>query len=361
MLIKDTIDSIESHYGNVNGPNMIKFETLNHAFETARLLNSRVETEGDSNVRGSDDTDEILRSLLSEVLDNSIIKIWARYVSIGAFQEANLIMRRHQNVSIVNFDVDLIDVINSIPISAHLDDVIMFVKTDFLPVVRQFTFSNSTESEDSRECYNYQRIIRAVADELCHRAKQSEVSFSHPFYARQAVVLAKQLTSVDGNYHNTIEQSKNESGIEKIDIGDYKSIKDIEDLLFSLNIQVELWTKWELRASLAEVLHRGLQGITYDRLWMIDEDKIVHVIQKVMSPTFLKFQINIDEVIHQWILESIATKLIRDDICFNAEGRDDNVVACSNSMSDICRLSRLVRGAGEIKGIENYEPKIIIC
>jgi hypothetical protein len=189
------------------------------------------------------------------------LKSWKLLISQGYLKDANFLRSKisdNFNVFDVNNNIDIVEIIKSIPTTARIEDIIIFYQLNVL-LGLQFIPKN----------INKEIIILKLATILCERVDESnELIDTHPFEIISAVEIAANLCHL----------------IQPLSQLQKDEINRINLLLRNLTIQSSISKVWGMNVSLSDVYTIGLEGFLYNKLWKLSIDDMINDVNNVIMP-----------------------------------------------------------------------------
>lgn len=266
-----------------------------------------------------------LRLFVRSLLPLNIKSTISSLTSQGRLHDVVLLLQRCVTADIV---LNYVSLLRLIPDDVDPVELIRLIRDGLIP-----RLSNICSRASMHD-------LLAISSELLTRARDSESRSGSPFAAIKLLDLALEICTV---IPDSLLQAS-------------QLVDKIAHLRANLLIQRAVWDQWSDHLRLEEVLSLGLKGLVFDRIDSTDETEIVSDYSLNIIPLIAQFnQLNADELLKDWILESIATRIV-------IAGDDDDPdrdLAQDIDVHETCTFSRLVTVASLISD-RNVQAKMVL-
>lgn len=276
---------------------------LHHLLETAELLAT-------SQVSKCDE--ETLRDGLLRLLPSNIPSTLRSLLAAGRAKQALLVTQRCVRGVL---PLEAAETVRLIPATCPTDEVVHWIRYG---VVARLAVDSTTASSS---------LVGGltITAELLRWAKQLEESTGSPFEALKLLSLARELAT---------------STPCAADSSTTALVSDVHAMYRHLTLQKAVWEHWQDEIRLEEVVELGLRGIVFDRIDSVEESGLIVDIKGKVQSVVGQFGACLDELLRDWIQETISSKLVQ------AGGNEDTAQDADDG--DKCTLSRLVLVAAAI-------------
>lgn len=265
-----------------------------------------------------------LRLFVRSLLPLNIKSTISSLTSQGRLYDVVLLLQRCVTTDIV---LDYSSLLRLIPDDVDPVELIRLIRDGMIPRL-------------SNNCYRASmHDLLVISSELLTRARDSESRSGHPFAAIKLLDLALEICTVIPDSFLQTSQL----------------VDKIGHLRANLLIQRAVWDQWSDHLRLEEVLSLGLKGLVFDRIDSTDETEIVSDYSLNIIPLIAQFnQLNADELLKDWILESIATRIV-----IAGDDDPDRDLVQDIVTHETCTFSRLVTVASLISD-RNVQAKMVL-
>lgn len=270
------------------------------------------------------------------------INSWKILISQGYLKDANFLRSKisdNFNVFDVNNNIDLVEIIKSIPTTASIEDIITFYQLNVLSCL-EFIPRN----------INKELIILKLATTLCSKVDESnELIDTQSFEILATVEMASNLCRL----------------IQPISQFQKDEINKINLLLHNLKIKSSISKVWGLNVSLSDVYSIGLEGFLYNKLWKLFINDMISEVDNVVKPIINEYKLNLDDILVKWIEDAVTNRIITissTDLNGSLESdynSDDNS-AYDDDDDDKDKISRLIIGVSLINDITKRSKSILL-
>lgn len=252
-------------------------------------------------------------------------------VSSGRLEAASAILKIHLHDMLPATCDTLLSSVSQCPIN----EVVDWVKRDVLPSLhRQTTISNSLIDESECDEELDEEPTGSVADRVCNLllafAIESEKAQRNPYDALLAANLAVYIASsmLDSGSADNDSTTCRANAVQKV-----------------LDLEVSAWRKLGLQISFETVEKGGLNGIVDMRLRSLEESEIVSDIQTRLRPFLTCHNGDVDDMLFNWIMDTLKSSVVKTDGDDDDELVDDNEEADEEVRYGSVQVTRLVNVA----------------
>lgn len=302
---------------------LLEILRMYHLLETAETLRERTACEEETNSDSS--PEEVLRLTLLSLTSSNVLVTLREFLQRGKLRHALLVVRRCVREALPFQPTEAVQLP---PDDCVLEEYVAWVRDG---VVHRLTFFNTSAGSQTAPVDG----VVVVAAELVKRACSVERKSGSPVTAVRLAALARDLLSST--------PSATSAACAQL-------IEEVHALHNNLLLQNAIWECWDDRVRLEEVVALGLQGLVFDRIDCADEAMLIEDLRANVLPLISEFRADADQLLSDWITETISTRIVQAGEDYEEEADNDNTT---------CTLSRLVKVASVVAD-RSVQAKIIL-